>query len=1042
MLIKKTLLFLILVILGVTQFASAQDTKVNNVHAVSYDGYCKVLITWSAAGKYNGANPDYYRVFRDGVACLDTDGNPMKAAFPKYVDPAAPEGTHKYTVKAHYKEQTLESGETVAAAWGVESDPFVVTVKPRDYSLISYSLKEIYNYRIGSKNKANSFPTGTYIPENSKTSAGAQGLLQNLTTGDSWRVAVFRRVNNYNAKEKSGVENRGYWYLFDKVNGRILRSVAGVYRSNGSTADYNENHFTDITQTVDDAWEVCTYIPTPDQAIGMGVDDAGNIVVRYGNAFYNALSTAYIIPYNKYATTQAKAKELASSTWAQITFPNDASDYIDATAAQRGRVDYFSIYGNMLNNGPAGSGQPDYAYILYSPGYTRSVYRAKISGAKQSGTKWGVKVSSNKYQAPSEIEFGGQTHKITYGIENFAFFIDGTPTRVMHEIRSNAYINIDKIAGTPKMTPVILNTGEVNQASGTTLYFKGQHKNGIYCNAMFLITSVSFHSKMTGSFQVQRATYPQDKDYDKLTTSDFDFGTLLPVRVFTQREVNSGETINVNSNSNFLYAEKIEYPDGKFRLFIHQYVPGWRFAMYELIPNIQFDNTTVTVTSDLEYEYGHPEDPSIKTDIKRVNTVVKWDRTNFDTDGRGNYKIKEYNVDVISPDGSITWHITAPGMADENGNVTYTISRTENGVTTTETVTKSGYTPNDYVDAYDVPLDCQQLGEYTSTIQTSFFPKSAPDKQEIVDPSTDKSNVDYNVVPPTVEAQIWKGIDEAEGKYRVDLQFEHKNPVNVDPSEGNPNDYEPVTHYELVIKKEDGTETKQFISYGKTVKPNPNYKEGDDCCSKYIIEDTKPQEGSFYYLGEIDPENVKAKCSDICSFKDAEEYEEFLNSIVGQKNKVPGISNLTEDRKYPTSEAEEEGARPSNITFYPEVKPGEDPTKWEYIIQPVYAAGTPIEKRTSGSATVTSGGTTGVGSVGIDNEGALSIYPNPAEADVTVSLGETINSINIFNTTGGVVKSFSFNGDRTSVEINVESLSAGVYFLNVNGKETKTLIKK
>lgn len=1010
---------------------------VNNFSVTAYDGYCKVMGKWTLYDNnslYGKVQPDYYQVWKDGAIVKDETGADKKYPFPKFIDVDVTPGIHSYKVRAHF----------ASGAFGDFSTEITVNVKPRDYSRISYEVKEIYNWRLGSANAANSSDGKSYVAEN-------VGVMGAITNGDSYRNAYFVRVSN------SSVTNRGYWYLFDKPNHRIIRTIGGMFSSTGSGTFSNGGNRITGLRSADD-WKVATYVPDADKAIGMGVDNAGNIFVRYGSAFWAAPTYAYIIPFDQYASTAADAKTKSTTVWTSVDFSGAgiANHYITGTdgkplAGQPGRVDYFTIQGNMLGNG---TDQTDNtAFIYFSPHGTRSVFRLRINNASRANatSKYTVSTQWKSFQEPATFEYEGNQQTITYGDENYAFHIDGTPSALIHQVRSGGYFDVRSIAsstGGATSKPVLTHNGMINNSGGSTLYFKGKHANGVYCNAMFLITGVSKYSMTSGSFQVNRATAPTQYDYDKITPAQFDFGNLLPVQIFSQREALTNTNAE-NSNSNFLYAEKLygKMPgdtEAGWHLYIHQYVPRSRFAMYEIIPRIQFANTTVKIDASLTYEYNHPEDPSLPSDIKGVQAVVSWDRTDFDVHNNGDYKIHDYDVDIVSPSGTITWKMNAPGAYDANGKAVVTITKTENGQSVTSTVELTG-TPGEYIDAFNIPLPgATELGIYTATIQTDFYPRSEPTALRPVDPETSKKDVTYETKVPTVEAQVWKGEDgsSVEGQYRVDMQFTH-------PSPRDGNGDEPATYYELLIDKKDGNgPTKTYVSYGKTVIDNPDYdpdntSNPDNCCTRFLIVDNKEEAGSFYYLSTVPPTSIRATCSEVCAFNSVEDYQKFINDQYTQTTSIPGTTRHEEDRNYATPEAEEEGGVPSNLTFYPKVNPGEDPTTWDYYIQPVYAAGTPIEKTTQGKATVRNG-TTGVGSITEDGvaNGGLEIYPNPASSDVTVNLEEPLSNITIYNAAGAAVKSFDFNNDRTSVEINVEGLANGNYILNANRKHSTILIKK
>ncbi len=69
-----------------------------------------------------------------------------------------------------------------------------------------------------------------------------------------------------------------------------------------------------------------------------------------------------------------------------------------------------------------------------------------------------------------------------------------------------------------------------------------------------------------------------------------------------------------------------------------------------------------------------------------------------------------------------------------------------------------------------------------------------------------------------------------------------------------------------------------------------------------------------------------------------------------------------------------------------------------------------------------------------------SVYPNPVSEFLNVSCSISINSIAIANLDGQVVYSSKYNSGE--VQVNVTDFPAGIYFVNINGMETKEFVKK
>ena len=68
----------------------------------------------------------------------------------------------------------------------------------------------------------------------------------------------------------------------------------------------------------------------------------------------------------------------------------------------------------------------------------------------------------------------------------------------------------------------------------------------------------------------------------------------------------------------------------------------------------------------------------------------------------------------------------------------------------------------------------------------------------------------------------------------------------------------------------------------------------------------------------------------------------------------------------------------------------------------------------------------------------ISIYPNPARNQITVSSSITVGSYRIFNTLGEQV----LNGNLISPSINIEALNSGSYFLMLDDKNSNQTYHK
>jgi hypothetical protein len=68
----------------------------------------------------------------------------------------------------------------------------------------------------------------------------------------------------------------------------------------------------------------------------------------------------------------------------------------------------------------------------------------------------------------------------------------------------------------------------------------------------------------------------------------------------------------------------------------------------------------------------------------------------------------------------------------------------------------------------------------------------------------------------------------------------------------------------------------------------------------------------------------------------------------------------------------------------------------------------------------------------------ISIYPNPAQNQITVSSNIKMDSYRIFNALGKIV----MNGDLTNTTINIESLKSGSYFIALSDKDSNQTYHK
>ena len=70
----------------------------------------------------------------------------------------------------------------------------------------------------------------------------------------------------------------------------------------------------------------------------------------------------------------------------------------------------------------------------------------------------------------------------------------------------------------------------------------------------------------------------------------------------------------------------------------------------------------------------------------------------------------------------------------------------------------------------------------------------------------------------------------------------------------------------------------------------------------------------------------------------------------------------------------------------------------------------------------------------------ISVYPNPATKELTVSAANLVKTISINNMVGQTIFSNEYNAEN--INVNVADIPSGVYFIRVNGTEVRRFVKE
>lgn len=69
---------------------------------------------------------------------------------------------------------------------------------------------------------------------------------------------------------------------------------------------------------------------------------------------------------------------------------------------------------------------------------------------------------------------------------------------------------------------------------------------------------------------------------------------------------------------------------------------------------------------------------------------------------------------------------------------------------------------------------------------------------------------------------------------------------------------------------------------------------------------------------------------------------------------------------------------------------------------------------------------------------ATSIYPNPSNGDFLIKTKTNLTKVNVYNQTGALVKNIEINDQSNEVEVSVNGLQSGIYFLELLNDSEKS----
>ncbi len=1039
-----------------------------NLSGTTTEGYCNARLAWVV--KENKAGDGTYRILTSDVYRNDVR---IKSESPwsNYIDDNLAVGVAKYKVTAKI-EQTYSVTEnsvkkSVVDTFAIASNEIQLNIRARNAAKVKYRIEEVYNLRLGAENKANSYDGKSYVPSATDKNSKLPVFTQPDFVRGCYHIISKRDGKGYWFFVSNGFGSWGQWL----GSGKFAENVVG-YKYNDKWCE----KYTKVYRVPDDAASLCdaskyklvlnvSREATSPEFIYIGVDEYENIFCRSGVAFSETMTSYSIYKYDNYVNN------VNATPWKTGSLTKNLAELsTSGTSGQLGRCDQLTVKG-LLDTGDCS--------IMLSPGKGPYCFRLKLKNGEKVSESWAMP------------QFEDETAKNNCkNAENDCVFVDGVDDidRVVYQHRSNFYSVLDlnksgsgdiTSSSNGKIIDYISALGQVQQSGSATLYFKGTAANGVQCNDMFIASSMGFGSIASGSFQVNIAGCDVDKTL--ATAKDFNFTSgMAPLGTFAQREEYlSGNANNANLSAMFFTKEQ-EGTTGKYHLYLYQYVPLYRIAKYEIIPQIGAAETPIKITID------KVETPS--TGIVGFDNNMTFHKPAYGESSTDDYEIKGYKVILTDPLGNYYVYQIGAKAQDKDGKTVYYCNICQANQDGTVKTDKNGnplpvqkyddkgypvvdskgnpvyydkyielpsdYTGNigDFVQDFELPFPITSLGDYTATISV-WVGRKGMDEYIECEPSTSTIPVTLETRVPEVDTKTYRYDGDKDENKGSMLSSNGDHPYRIDGSFEMPTGPDPVSYYEVWIDKNDGRGPQKF-----TIDPYDCYVR--DAEGNIIIDasgnkttgnpDTRADEKRGFWVIEdgvpTTPTNTKAPG----------QCPQYNNGTREATDKIPGDYDFDNDPGYATSGGEKAGEKSNTIfSIYLEAPDVDTEGKTEeqikqeqndivkdykICVKPVYAAGTAFETRTNGCGSAGIPGTTGIDNV--ETEGSVMLYPVPAETDVTVVAPFAIEEVKFFSVSGSVVKVVKFDGNENEVSIAVEDLTSGFYYVSINGKTSQKFIKR
>ena len=277
--------------------------------------------------------------------------------------------------------------------------------------------------------------------------------------------------------------------------------------------------------------------------------------------------------------------------------------------------------------------------------------------------------------------------------------------------------------------------------------------------------------------------------------------------------------------------------------------------------------------------------------------------------------------------------------------------------------------------------------------------------------------------------------------------------------------YKDIDGHEYISDKNNAVDNHEYTPAPPTVEKVSAYIHNFTYTQTYRVElnFAKPTETtepvSYYTVYATTTDSKTIQITDFNLMVDGVENENIVDGVALLWDSIPGTYDFAaNEAAWHAGIAGEESSHVSTLVWYHTVDKGHytntggtatrsvdtayDPSTWTYHVVAHYAAtNAKLANQGEDSGIAASLIPTGVENVSVEVTSSLKVYPNPVQDVVNIQAAETIETVAVYNETGAEVLNVAGSGE-TMMQVEVESLASGIYFLRVNNLPPVKIIKK